>query len=673
MVGSKGRLLPPASAAAASGLAVVLLTAALLSILRSAATGLYDLDGYYHIRYAEILGSRGIFRTFPWWQETFLRERWADKDFLYHVLLIPFTWGDLLTGAKVAAIAFGTALAAVFHQVVRRLNVPGPSVWTLLMLGASTSVLYRLDFTRPGTLAVTLALAGTLAVFADRPGWAAVIAAGYANSHISYHLLPCIALLHDIHRNREAGSPRSRRTALWTLVGTLAGVLLSPYLPNNLTLFWVQNFQVLGFAWNRGIDLGQGWEMLPSSSRDLVVWEAGALLALFYGAYRIARTGRSSPESRSLLVICAGFLALTLMSRRFIEFLSPFSVLFAAVSFRDSAGPSSVTRRGRRLRAVAVGAALLALAAWNVLGAWRTIADENPPDYGPAATWIRENVPAAETVFHTGWDDFPQLFFHAPDQHYLVGLDPAFFYVTDPTRWKLWDDVWAGKVEDPFAVVRRQFRARWAIATRNDPGLTRAASLDPRFLERFRDGAASVFELRDDGRVPTEWQIRGWWPDPRRTLLEVPLGFEPGGESSGGPPPWGVASSGIVVENGGVLDLAKRAGLPSSVRDACVTARTEVTPASPGLATLAIATDDAVRVWLNGRLVVEVSPFRHPPAGTPGGPPLNLEDVLRPGPGVPEHRVEVKLSDRPNDIVVKSCRVGDDLAFLLRTWEGARR
>ena len=76
-------------------LLVGLACATVLAWVQAPAPGLYGYDGPFHIRYSAWLREHGISRTFPWWQETFLRDHWADKDFLYHVLLIPFTFGDL--------------------------------------------------------------------------------------------------------------------------------------------------------------------------------------------------------------------------------------------------------------------------------------------------------------------------------------------------------------------------------------------------------------------------------------------------------------------------------------------------------------------------------------------------------------------------------------------------
>ena len=66
-------------------------TAVLTAMTRWAGPSIYCGDGWFHVRYATILRTEGIARTFPWWQESFLATRFTDFNLLYHLLLIPFT------------------------------------------------------------------------------------------------------------------------------------------------------------------------------------------------------------------------------------------------------------------------------------------------------------------------------------------------------------------------------------------------------------------------------------------------------------------------------------------------------------------------------------------------------------------------------------------------------
>lgn len=675
-------MLRPRRSDVLSTLLVVLLAAAILGTLRSASPFLYDYDGYFHIRYAEILRSEGISRSFPWWQETFLRDRFADKDFVYHLLLIPFTFGDLLLGAKVAAVVFATATLGIFHAVARRLRVPWPLAWALVLLASSTELLYRLGFTRPGVPAIAFLLAGTLAVFLGRAGWACAVAAVFVNAHVSFPLLPGVALLHDLHRDRDDSGRRSFRVFGWTVAGTVGGALLSPYVPNNLYMFWVQDVRALQFAWDSGVQLWQGWELLPGPSDELLKHNPGALAALGLGGYLLSRSKRVSPEAMTLLVMAGGFLALTLMSRRFIELFAPFAVLLLAVAVRDArdvrseaTGAPRVPARGRAALAVGVCVVVAALGVVSFTEARRWIARENVPDLGRASAWMKANIPEGETIFHTGWDDFAQLFFYNPKFRYLVGLDPTLMYATDPSRWRLWDDIYRGRADDPYTAIRSTFGCRWILARSKDPGLHRAARIDPRFVARYGDGTAWVFELVDGQTFASDWLLHGRYPDPARRLSDIRLPAEPaapGIVEAHIPEAEGPAARGLEVEGiPGFVDLERLLGVSPRERDVCGVAESWLTADRAGDASVAVTTDDEFRVYLNGEKVLGASPFREPPPGSPGGPPFSLSD-LPDTPRLPfkaaETTARVKVRKGDNHLVVKACRVGDEFGFFARAY-----
>ena len=63
--------------------------------------GLVGADSHFHVRYSEIMAQQGPLERFPWTQTSVQRDRFMDKDFLLHVILIPFLGDDLCFGPKV--------------------------------------------------------------------------------------------------------------------------------------------------------------------------------------------------------------------------------------------------------------------------------------------------------------------------------------------------------------------------------------------------------------------------------------------------------------------------------------------------------------------------------------------------------------------------------------------
>src|SRR4051812_18648211 len=119
--------LPPPFPWIALGIAAVVLT-----VVQFATPTLIGIDGYFHVRYAAVIrdaGLRGFPPPFPWLPLTILApDQYADHHMLYHLLLVPFTFGDLRIGGKLAAVAFTVAFVATFVWVLRRERVASLAV-----------------------------------------------------------------------------------------------------------------------------------------------------------------------------------------------------------------------------------------------------------------------------------------------------------------------------------------------------------------------------------------------------------------------------------------------------------------------------------------------------------------------------------------------------------------
>src|SRR6185369_10666082 len=107
------------------------------------------------------------------------------------------------------------------------------------------------------------------------------------------------------------------------------------------------------------------------------------------------------------------FLALTFRSTVFLEFAFPFAMLFAGLVARDAgARMGSLARIGLAIAAIGL--------AWRTTATMVEMAPRRKlPDVWSAAAHLRDHVPDGETVFHSDWDEFPQLYFTAPKLRYL--------------------------------------------------------------------------------------------------------------------------------------------------------------------------------------------------------------------------------------------------------------
>ncbi len=638
-------------------LLVVLATAAVVVYVQAPAAGMYGYDGPFHIKFSQWMRLHGISSQFPWWQETFLKDRYADKDFLYHVLLIPFTYGDLSSGGKAASLTFAVAMYSSLFLSLAWLKVRAPAAWTLALVASSTTLMYRGGLVRSHVMAITLALAGTAAILRSHRAGIALLSAAYALTHIAWHLLPGIALIHDVVSSAMKRRPRFTATA-WSLAGTAAAVLINPYFPNNLRLWYVQNVRVLAMSWSANVpDLNLGLEILPGRPWQYLYYDLGPTLLTIAGATLLwaRRPGGKEAEedgahtfagTATLGLVCLGFLGMSFLSRRFVEFWAPLSAMFAAVAF--SRGRFHIPRPV--LACIAV--VFAAIGAMNIVETHWIIGEDRGPVFAPCASWIRDNVPGGETVFTTDWDEFPELFFTAAEQHYLVGLDPTFMYVTDPYRWRLWRRVAEADAADIYTPIRETFGCRFVFADAGHEKFIERCDQDPLLHLELGSPDCSVYALREiDGSQAL--------PSRNKTLPSLSR--------------WHLWGAGPVIEAAprGFIDIEQlRSAVPPDQREPadspgqeeCGRLDAVLESATACDLVLGLSTDDQMRVLVNGETVFD-STVASPPA---------LEEILeRESAGVSklERTINARARTGYNAVSVSTCRVRRFWGFHLRLLE----
>ena len=621
------------------------LGAAAVALVRLAGPPIYDGNGYFNIRFAEWIREHGISRSFPWFPETIHRTTYANYNLLYHLFLIPFTFGDLLTGARIAGIVGGALAVAAFSVALRMLRAPVPLLWTVLVLAIAPDLLYRLTFTRALVLGLALTWLAVAAILTGRERLAAILGFFFPYVHVSWHLLPVVALGHDVLRTPPATEKgwRRFRTTLWTCAGVVAGLVINPFFPNNLKFWAIANFGVLGAEWSHLDDALYASEMAPVRS-DLFLHEnLGAFAITAFCALMLTWVRRATDEARTLLVLTFGFFGLSLMSHRFAELWAPFSVLLLAVLVRDALEDAAwkPPRWGVAVLSVAV-AVLLALTLRIDRAA---AASEEVVDYAAASRWMEKNVPPGETLFHPGYDEFDALFFHDPRRRFLFGIDPGFFLAASKERYALWSELVHGEVADAWEPIRHTFRCRWVFLPRRYVSLRRLIDRDPRFVQRYRDRDCGIYTVADDPGFRGDWTVRGWFPDPGRTWMQTPP--QPGRKT--------VTLRGV----SGFLDLRRALGIPPGLRDVCALAETDLSASPEAALVLEVATDDEVRLEWDAGSIVQRSPYRDPPK------PIDLSHLAE----VPSEREGITAKgialSPSTSLRISVCQVGSDLGFVL--------
>ena len=474
-------------------------------VVQRATPGLVDADGYYHIRYAELLRHAlpHLRFPFPWLPETILDPaEFTDHHLLFHLALVPFTFGDLVIGAKAAAIVFAAAATLCWFLVARAERVAAPVLWLLGLVGSSPGFLYRLAMPRRQSLTLAVMLVTVHCVLARRP--AALVALGFAFAWL-YDGWPLLLLLAGIALAARAveDGRLEPRLALATPLGLVLGSVIHPDFPRNVVFGLRHVLPKLGLA--PAIEGTVGNEWYPYSGTALVATADIALALPLLGLCLALAAGRGRRSDARLLAwggCTAVYVVLVLVSRRFLEHEPAFATLFAAAAWTAFVATPRGARLVERLAAglrpawLPAAAVLLVVAGATVRTAGALAARAVPPTlFADAAGWLAQNAPARERVFNTDWDAFPLLFYRDRAHAYVVGLDPTYLSQHDAELYRRWYAIGMGLVERPGAEIQERFGARWVFATRARRTFIERAATDPRLRAVFRDDEAVVFEV----------------------------------------------------------------------------------------------------------------------------------------------------------------------------------
>lgn len=494
-----------------SALATAVLCSAALIWAQFSFTGLYDGDSYFHTRAAQQLREHGVRKEFPQTQFSTWKERYSDKDFLFHVLLIPFCGdGDSLTdGGKKAVALLDAALLLTLAVTMVRLGFRFTPLWLLLFLATNMTTLRRLMSVRPHHLGMILLLVEILLVLKGRWKLLVLVSALHVLSHSSFVFLPPL-LLACLAAHLLKRRPLPWKLCVAGLLGLGLGSLLHPYFPNNLTFAYDQLFQVARHAWGEGSGIPMdlfGRELYGIGMRKFAEMQAGWLPSLAgLLAFLVWRGSRSlTVRLWTLLLMTGGLLVLTFLSARFFFPFLLTNALLAGALWTELAGNRSwgdLTVRGS-LYSRAAALLLAASLAGGELQANPVLLRDllrRLPNYDscrPAIRYLDSVAAPGDIVYHNFWWDFAPLYHFRPNGRYIEALDPVFLYRYDPGLFNRMLLGYRGRSPDLYGTIARSFGARWVyvpVQRRNLPFRTQLVR-DQRIRRVYRDTCAEIYAV----------------------------------------------------------------------------------------------------------------------------------------------------------------------------------
>lgn len=470
-----------------------------MAIIQFSTPNLPDNDGFYHIKLAWLMRTEGLKPDFPWLPLSILNEReFYDHHFLFHVALTPFTFGDLITGAKWAAVTFSALAFLSVWYLFRRQNISFAWLWALVLLGISSAFLYRMSITRAQSLSLGVLALGLTWMLEGKHKHLAVLSFFYVWMYDAFPLMLALTGIHAaavflVERRVDV------RPLSWVAAGILAGLILNPYFPNNLIFTYHHLLPKLADA----TSLSVGNEWYPYDTEQLLKNSLPALIAFSSGALALGLSGKKMDTRTAIAFLLALLFGLMLFkARRFVEYFPPFTLIFAAFAFAPLFAEQPVMKLPFRPQ-FQIGIYVFLLAVFAVFGIVESLpqvqaqmSKSKPGDlYAGASTWLAENTSEGERIFQTDWDDFPRLFFYNTHNTYLAGLDPTYLQIYNPGLYEEWIDITHGDVENPSEIIRSRFFARYVHTDLNHDDFIRQAENDSGLREVYRDEQAVIYEV----------------------------------------------------------------------------------------------------------------------------------------------------------------------------------
>jgi hypothetical protein len=115
--------------------------------------------------------------------------------------------------------------------------------------------------------------------------------------------------------------------------------------------------------------------------------------------------------------------------------------------------------------------------------------------YQEAALWLAENTPPRSIVFHSDWDEFPQLFYYNTHNRYIVGLDPTFMYLMDSQLHEQYVQITRGqRTRDLHPIIARTFGAEYVfVDTIENQDFANNLLTDGNFSQVYQDPRVQIF------------------------------------------------------------------------------------------------------------------------------------------------------------------------------------
>lgn len=474
---------------------VTFITVAVLTKIVTWVPGLMGVDSYFHMRYSQTMWQQGIPDTFPHLVYTIYSQNFADDHFLFHIIQIPFTFGNLITGAKVYGVVFGTLAVLIFFNILKRHHIRFAPIWALILLASSAPFLFRIGMARAHSLSLCILLIATALVLSDKDRYLLPLSFFYVWLYGGFPLIAGLAS--SVFVASLLVQKKRPHVLLYCGLGIVLGLIIHPYFPHNIA-FLYKSYTQIEFA----DVVTAGNEDYPYASSTVVrnallPWALMLITAAFY----FLRSDKLSSPAILLFIFSTLLLCMYMNVRRFVEYWPVFAILFSAFALNPYLQTLDIakiwaTYRGKlAILFITITIVFCGIDTLNHVADYRS-SDRLPISYEGAAKFLQNNSEKDAIVFTSNWDDFPLLYHFNTHNRYIVGLDPHYLYYYDKDLYTLWLHITKGNISAPVAQIKGNFKAQFIFGLKKHDDFLDALKQDPLLgAPVYEDEYAVVYKL----------------------------------------------------------------------------------------------------------------------------------------------------------------------------------
>lgn len=491
---------------------------------------LADPDSYYHAKMALLMKNQLVIKEFPWLGEfTVLGEAYTNQHYLYHVFLIPFvTFFNPIAGLKLATIILASLFLVVFYWLLKKIKIRFPLAFTLMLLTMNPLV-FRLSLAKAPSVSLIILFIGIYFIINKRWKELALLSFIYVWAYGGFTLIVLASglfLMVDLTANVFIKVWRSGRLTrigwlnllfpwpVWrmfmaAIVGVIAGIVINPYFPQNLDYYRYQLFEIGVKNYGQIIGVGSEWYSYePLSLISATVFLSIALVIA--AAIMFIKIRKQTRREAFFLLLTLIFLALTVKSRRYVEYYVPAGCLFSFAVIGTYLKSIKLREywktflefyfRKKIIVSIIIIYFLVSIPTVIVhhfLNERRDLVNGIPfTRFQAASNWLTKHSDAGDIVFHSSWDEFPVLFYHNDKNYYIGGLDQTFMYLHNSDLHKKWVDITTGSLtQGIYQIIKDDFRARYVLSSQKHRQFKKTLEDTVGFRKVYEDAEAVIYQV----------------------------------------------------------------------------------------------------------------------------------------------------------------------------------